>query len=106
LIFLISIKITVDFVLIIPPGNIAEELMDKKYLLIGCLCAILVLAGIFSMLLKNSSADSRSLQDFYTPPIVDCCSGFDYTSMNISDDTNDSTDVKTVRNVTGSQKVT
>lgn len=84
--------------------------MDKKHLLIGCLCVIFVLAGIFSMLLKDSSADSRSLQDFYTPPIVDCCSGFDgfdNISMNISDDTNDSTyDVKTVRNVTGSRKVT
>lgn len=100
--------ITFDFVLIIPPGNIAEELMDKKYLLIGCLCAIFVLAGIFSMLLKpDNSLDSRRLQDFYTVPIVDCCSGFDNTSMNISDDTNDSTyDVKTVRNVTGSRKVT
>jgi hypothetical protein len=93
--------------LIIPPENIAEELMDKKYLLIGCLCAIFVLAGIFSTLLKpDSSSDPRKLQDFYTLPVVDCCSGFDNTSMNISDDTNDSTDVKVVRNVTGSQKVT
>jgi hypothetical protein len=82
--------------------------MDKKYLLIGCLCAIFVFAGIFSLLLKpDSSSDSRRLQDFYTPPIVDCCSGFDNTSMNISDDTSDSTrDVKTIRNVTSSQKVT
>jgi len=82
--------------------------MDKKYLLIGCLCAIFVLAGIFSMLLKpDSSSDSRRLQDFYTSPIVDCCSGFDNTSMNISDDTNYSTsDAKTLRNVTSSQKVT
>lgn len=82
--------------------------MDKKYLLIGCLCAIFMVAGIFSTLLKpDSSPDSRRLQDLYTSPIVDCCSSFDNTSMNISDNTNDSTcDVKTVRNVTGSQKVT
>lgn len=80
--------------------------MDKKYLLIGCLCTIFVLAGIFLMLLKpDNSPDSKRLQDLYTPPIVDCCSGFDNTSMNISDDTNDSTyDVKTVRNATGSRK--
>jgi hypothetical protein len=82
--------------------------MDKKYLLIGCLCAIFVLAGIFSMLLKpDSLSDSRRLQDFYTPPIVDCCSGFENFSMNISNDTNYSTsDTKTLRNVTSSQKVT
>ncbi|HEY3361632.1 MAG TPA: hypothetical protein VGK06_07350 [Methanosarcina sp.] len=82
--------------------------MDKKHLLIGCLCAIFVLAVIFSMLLKPaSSSDSRKLQDFYTLPFADCCSGFDNTSMNISDDTNYSTyDAKTFRNVTNSQKVT
>ena len=82
--------------------------MDKKYLLIGCLCAIFAVAGISSTLLKpDSSSDSRRLEDLYTPPIVDCCSGFDNTSTNISDDANDSTyDVKTVRNATGSQKVT
>lgn len=80
--------------------------MDKKYLLIGCLCTIFVLAGVFSMLPKpDSSSDSRRLQNFYTPSIVDCCSGFDNTSTNISDDINYSTsDVKTLRNVTGSQK--
>lgn len=82
--------------------------MDKKYLLIGCLCAIFAVAGISSTLLKpDSSSDSRRLEDLYTPPIVDCCSGFDNASMNISDDTNDSTcAVKAVRNVTGSQKIT
>ncbi len=108
MIFHIKLKITVGFVLTIPPENIAEELMDKKYLLIGCLCAIFVLAGIFSILLKpDSSSDSRRLQDFYTPPIVDCCSGFDNISINISDDTDYSTsDAKTLRSVTGSQKVT
>jgi hypothetical protein len=82
--------------------------MDKKYLVIGCLCAIFVLAGIVFMLLKpDSSSDSRRLQDFYTSPIVDCCSGLNNTSFNISDDTNDSThDVKAITNVTSSQKVT
>lgn|GEM_PF-1932432 len=82
--------------------------MDKKYLVIGCLCAIFVLAGIFSMLIKPaSSSDSRKLQDFYTLPFVDCCSGFDNTSVNISDNTNYSTyDAKTFRNATNYQKVT
>ncbi|WP_048106756.1 hypothetical protein [Methanosarcina barkeri] len=81
--------------------------MDKKYLLIECLCAIFVFAGIFLMLLKpDSSSDSRRLQDFYTPPIVDCCSGFENFSTNTSNDTNDSThDIKTLRNTTSSQKV-
>ncbi len=84
-----------------------KELMDKKYLLIGGLCAIFVLAGIFSILLKpSSSSDSRRLQDLYTPPIVECCSGFDNVSMNISDDTNNSTcKPETLRNVANSQKV-
>jgi hypothetical protein len=60
------------------------------------------------MLLKpDSSSDSRRLQDFYTLPFVDCCSGFDNTSMNISDNTNYSTyDGKTLMTVTGSQKAT
>jgi len=84
-----------------------KELMDKKYLLIGGLCAIFILAGIFSILLKpGSSSDSRRLQDLYTPPIVDCCSGFDNISMNISDDTNNSTyEIETLTNRTNSQKV-
>jgi len=81
--------------------------MDKKYLLIGCLCVILVLAGIFSILLKpSSSSDSRRLQDTYIPPIVDCCGEFDNTFMNISDNTNNSTyDEKTLENNTSTQKV-
>ncbi len=84
-----------------------KELMDKKYLLIGGLCAIFVLMGIFSVLLKpSSSSDSRRLQDLYTPPIVDCCCGFDNVSMNISDDTNNSTyGIETQTNRTNSQKV-
>ncbi|AKB47131.1 hypothetical protein MSKOL_1354 [Methanosarcina sp. Kolksee] len=66
--------------------------MDKKYLLIGCLCAIFVLAVIFSVLLKpDSLSDSKKLQDSYTLPFDDCCSGFDNTSMNISDNTSYST---------------
>ena len=81
--------------------------MDKKHLIIGYLCAIFVLAGIFLMLLNDSAADSRNVQDLYTPPIVDCCSGFDNTSMNISDDSNDSIcDTKTLRKVNSSQKAT
>lgn len=81
--------------------------MDKKYLVIGCLCAIFVLAGIVFMLLKpDSSSDSRKLQDFHTSPIVDCCSGLNNTSFNISDNKNDYThDVKAITNVTSSQKV-
>jgi len=80
--------------------------MDKKYLLIGCLCAIFVLAAIFSMLLKpDSSSDSRRLQDLYTPPIVDCCSGFDNTSTSIDGANNSTYEVKTLRNITRSQKM-
>lgn len=82
--------------------------MDKKYLLIGCLCATFVFASIFSVLLKPcSSSDSRRLENFYTPPTVDCCSGFDNTTMNISEGTNDSgCNIKVLRNATNSQKDT